>query len=40
MLHRTLQNPIPPADPDADTAAIEEAAIAVEFGERHRQMLA
>jgi hypothetical protein len=40
MLHRALQDPIPPADEDADTAAMAEAAIAVEREERHRKMLA
>ena len=39
MLHRTLLDPIPPADADADTAAMAEAASAAERGERHRRML-
>ena len=40
MLHRTLQDPIPPADTEADTAALAQAAIAVQRDERHRRMLA
>ena len=38
MLHRVLQDPIPPAD--ADTAAMAEAAAAVERGERRLRLLA
>jgi len=40
MLHRTLQNPIPPAEADVDTAAMVETARAIERGERHLRMLA
>ena len=40
MLHRALLDPIPPADEDVDTAAMAQAAIADERGERHRRMLA
>ena len=40
MLHRTLLDPIPPADADADTAAMADTARAVERGERHLAMLA
>ena len=40
MLHRALHDPIPPADADTDTAAMAEAAISVERGERHLRMLA
>ena len=39
MLHRTLQDPIPPADTDVDTAAMAEATSAIERGERHLRML-
>ena len=39
MLHRALLDPIPPAETDADTAAMAEEAIAIERGERHRRML-
>ena len=40
MLHRVLQDPIPPAETDADTAAVAEAARGIERGERRREMLA
>ena len=39
MLHRALLDPTPPAEAEADTAAMAEEAIAVERGERHRRML-
>ena len=40
MLHRALLDPIPPADTEAETAAMAETASAVERGERHLRMLA
>jgi len=40
MLHRALLDPIPPADTDADTAAMAETISAIERGERHLRMLA
>jgi hypothetical protein len=40
MFHRVLQDPIPPADTDADTAAVAEMSIADERGERRLRMLA
>ena len=40
MLHRTLQDLTPPADTEAETAAMAETACAVERGERHLRMLA
>jgi hypothetical protein len=40
MLHRDLQDPIPPADTDAETAAAAETAIAIGRGRRRLEMLA
>ncbi len=40
MFHRVLQDPIPPVDTDADTAATAEAARDIARGERRREMLA
>ena len=40
MLHRALQDPIPPADTDADTAAMADTERDIERGERHLRMLA
>ena len=40
MLHRALLDPTPPADADIDTAAMAEAAAAVERGERRLRLLA
>jgi len=40
MLYRALLDPTPPADADIDTAAMAEAAAAVERGERRLRLLA
>src|ERR1700733_7840821 len=40
MLHRALQDPMPPAEADIDTAVMAEAAAAVEGGERRLRLLA
>ena len=40
MLHRALEDPIPPAEADADTATMAETARDIERSERRREMLA
>ncbi len=40
MLHRSIQDPIPPADAHLDTPEMADAAAAVERGERHLRVLA
>jgi hypothetical protein len=39
VLYRSLQDPIPPADADLDTAAMVETEAALERGERHLRVL-
>jgi hypothetical protein len=39
MLYRTLQDPIPPAEADLDTAAMTASAAVVALGEWHLQVL-